>query len=360
MQDLNLKNCSSLESLHKILVKDQPAFKVEVGHFGGRHFKLIQGKETQAFRLNDVVKCLRNVEKNPKNPSDAFYVYNLRKIISELDSKGTEELSKKNVFLRILTAVKSWVGGIGFSRKKAIETIGKEFAQHPPQVNFNAHQKAVIRFFEHSPIKTTLYDLLYVTVQKKLTTAESVYQELYQLFYQDKFENVEEMKKNLLANPQEFMQTLIESDETQEFFVELEKNYKMALSEITKMDLSLSIDALLKKDPKNTMSYLLMQLIDDDVSASTNNPLLNLLREDYVWPSNSQRDIFNFYSHENNTVGLLKVFDELFDKAIDASDSEEDSHSVSHETSFRSFRGIESEESEEEEEDSDIDSSASY
>mgnify|MGYP001145905139 FL=1 len=229
MQDLNLKNCPSLESLLKILVKDQPAFKVEVGHFGGRHFKLIQGKETQAFRLNDVVKCLKNVEKNPKNPSDAFYVYNLNKVISELDSQGAEELSKKNALLRILTAVKSWVGGIGFSRKKALEAIGKEFTQANSQVNFNVHQKAVMNFFEHSPIKTSLYDLLYVIVQKKLTTAESVYQELYQLFYQSKFENVEEMKQKLLANPQEFMQTLIESDETPESFFELEKNYKMAL-----------------------------------------------------------------------------------------------------------------------------------
>ena len=49
------------------------------------------------------------------------------------------------------------------------------------------------------------------------------------MFYQSKFENVEEMKQKLLANPQEFMQTLIESDETPESFFELEKNYKMAL-----------------------------------------------------------------------------------------------------------------------------------
>lgn len=359
MRDLNLNHCSSLESLHKILVKDQPAFKVEVGHLGGRHFKLIQGKETKSFRLNDVVKCLKNVEKNPKNPSDAFYVYNLNKVISELDAQGAEELSKKNAFLRILTAVKSWVAGIGFSRKKALDAVGKEFAQTANSpLNFNGHQEAVMNFFNHSPLNTTLYDLFYVIFQKKLTTAESVYQELFQSFYHSKFENVEEMKKNL--NSLDFMQTFVESDKTFESFEELENKYKTALQEITKMDLSLSLDELLKKEPKRTMSYLLMQLINPEDSETGNNQLLNLLREDYVWPSDSLRDLFKFYSLENNTRGVLAVFDELSDGAIDPSNSEEDDP-VSNRTRHSSFSGIESEETEEEEEDdSDVESSASY
>lgn len=355
MRDLNLNKCSSLESLHKILVKDQPAFKVEVGHLGGRHFKLIQGKETQSFRLNDVVKCLKNVEKNPKNPSDAFYVYNLNKVISELDSQGAEELSKKNALLRILTAVRSWVGGIGFSRKKALDAIGKEFTQANSQVNFNVHQKAVMNFFEHSPIKTALYDLFHLIIQKKLTTAESVYQELFQSFYHSKFKNVEEMKKNL--NSLDFMQTFIASDETLESFEELEKNYQTALKEITKMDLSLSLDELLKKDPKRTMSYLLMQLIHHENFETGDNQLLNLLREDYVWPSDSLRDLFNFYSHKNNATGFLEVFEKFSDEAIDPSNSEEDNRSVSYHNS--SYSEIQSEESEEEEEE-DSDSSISY
>ena len=321
MPDFKLSNCSSLKNLHHLLVKDHPKFQVEIGCFGGRKYTLVQGNEKQTFRLNDLVKYLKNVSKDPKNEEDSFYVYNISKIVGRLDIQGTETLDKKNLFLRILTAVKQWWGNRGFSRDKELEIIRKDFSvpnfytnkssQHP----LNESQKIITDFFTQSPIRAGFYDVLYEVANLKTINSENIYEQLQNYVFKKwnhpHIKNEKEMINYLSQNPSEekaiindfesvidtnlFAFQAYQDDSIREKSLEAFKN-------LSKMDLSIVFDEMTKKDEKSSIASFLTYLI---LVNNKEDLFFKFFKEDYVWPNEQIKDLVNFYTQENNLKLLI-------------------------------------------------------
>lgn len=318
MPDLKLSNCSSLENLHHLLVKDHPNFKVEIGLFGGRNYSIIQGTETTLFHLNDLVKRLKSLPKNPQNQKDSLYVYNISKIVTQLDLQGAELLSKKNLFLRILTAIKKWLGNRGFSREKELEVMRKDFSVPKFYTNKNSQhalnesQKVIIDFLSQTPCRAGVYDILCEVANKKVIDEKTFFEQFQEYVFKKwnhpHFKNEKEMKSYLVKNPSEkdklnkdFESVMNDNIFTlQDDSTISEQTFIDAVGKISAKDLSIALDEVIKKDEKTHIaSYLTYLAFMDEEDF-----LSKFLKEDYVWPNEQAKDLVRFYTNKDNLLIL--------------------------------------------------------
>lgn len=326
MSGLKLFHSSSLKNLHHLLVKDHPKFTVKIGCFGGRKYTCVHGMESETFHLNDLVKCLKNTTKSPKNEEDSFYVYNITKIVNSLDIQGNETLAKKNVFLRILTAVRQWWGNLGFSRSDELEIIRKDFSVPNGQYPLNKSQQIILDTFSQSPFRAGFYDVLGEVAHKKSLSFEILYDEfqnyLFKKWNHPHFKNEKEMSHYLLQNPLQVDTVIQELDSVVDRYIFnlqggtndfIKAAFSEALKNLSKKDLSLALDEVLKKGEKECMASILafLALVNDE-----ENLFFKFLKEDYVWPNEHTKDLVVFYTEKNHLSILTQSLVAFIDKSM--------------------------------------------
>lgn len=117
-----LNQCKETHTLFYFL----HALNPDIGKWGGRRFCVTD--RSDSLSLNDIVKRLDAVYKTSAKDdlTDQKNVMELIKKIKNKDLLANQLLVRKGIFIRILTAVKRWVGNFGFNRQKILDNIEKE------------------------------------------------------------------------------------------------------------------------------------------------------------------------------------------------------------------------------------------
>ncbi len=109
-----LKACETAEDLSNFLIQLQPS----IGKLGGRRFCVKD--QVGSISLRDIVKRLDEIYKKSPLIASTFKVIEK---IKTLDDQANQLLIKTNILIRILTAVKRWMGNLGFNRTKILSFI---------------------------------------------------------------------------------------------------------------------------------------------------------------------------------------------------------------------------------------------
>ncbi len=114
-----LKECKNIQELSKFLVKLQPS----IGNWGGRRF--YKKNQSDSLSLKDLVKRLNEAYQKSCQDNEIIPTEIIRVIgkIKDLDNQANQLLFQKNILIRVLTAIKRWVGNFGFDRNKILNGI---------------------------------------------------------------------------------------------------------------------------------------------------------------------------------------------------------------------------------------------